>query len=199
MQFTTVLCYVTVFICFVTLLRVSYKDLIGSDKITVEEKAQTEIGLSNDCTEVWCDRYSFSEVEARYPGLFLTKFQFLVTQMISNLDRDLILYNEGVKDIEHIVGSKGDGDSCCVTKQVSHINYTLRNVYGQRRNVVHLIGTGKPRYQFITQAECIEDSECDGICVLEESVRTVLVFDGRSVFFDQVLIPSYCSCKRNRK
>ena len=35
--------------------------------------------------------------------------------LIFGIDRDAILYKEGVRDFKYIVGSAGDGDSCCVT------------------------------------------------------------------------------------
>ncbi|XP_045169485.2 uncharacterized protein LOC123532183 [Mercenaria mercenaria] len=182
------------FVCYLTFLSVYCFPVNGVYKDEGASKSRTEMEVDNGCTEKWCETYSFSEIERMYRGLFLSELEFFLQQLLFYLDRDIILYREGVRDFDYIVGSDGDGDSCCVTKHIAYRNDTLQNVMGVTRRVVHL--TWKNKYQYITQARCIGVGSCDGICVLEDTVRTVLVYDRQSVTFDQVLVPSYCSCKR---
>ncbi|XP_060558390.1 uncharacterized protein LOC132718692 [Ruditapes philippinarum] len=168
----------------------------GIDVINMDTDGEKEI--EKDCTDIWCESYSLSEVHQMYKGLFMTEYELFLQQFMFDIDRDYILYKEGIKNLGQIDGSQGDGDSCCVTKQSTHIQYTMQNIFGQTRHIVHLTSAPQPKYQYITQAKCIGKRKCDGLCVLEDTVRTVLVYDTirRQLTFDQLLVPTYCSCKR---
>ncbi|XP_045169483.2 uncharacterized protein LOC123532182 isoform X2 [Mercenaria mercenaria] len=152
------------------------------------------------CKEPWCEKYSPSEVAEMFPGVFLTKEKYLIQKSIYNETRANYLRNEGVKDVDIILGLGGDGDSCCATTYKAHINSSLTNIDGIKRSIVHMTSVEPPMYQFIPHAYCETTTSggCFGICVLEKITLTLLVYDpvAKIMIFDQFLLPGYCSCKR---
>ncbi|XP_045169486.1 uncharacterized protein LOC123532184 [Mercenaria mercenaria] len=152
------------------------------------------------CKEPWCEQYSPSEVAKMFPGVFLTKEKYIIQKSIYNETRANYLRNEGVNDVNIIIGLGGDGDSCCATTYKAHINSSLSNIEGTERSIVHMTSVEPPMYQFIPHAYCETTTSggCIGICVLEYVTLTFLVYDpmAKIMMFDQFLLPGYCSCKR---
>lgn len=152
------------------------------------------------CNEKWCEKYSPSYVKTTFPGVLLTKDQYSLHQEKFNHSRYTYLQEEGVKNVNDIMGLQGDGDSCCVTNHETYINTSLINIDGQERAIVHMSGANPPLYQFIPHAFCLISTvaDCDGICALEYVTLTFLVYDtvAKTMVFDQFLLPGYCSCKR---
>lgn len=137
-------------------------------------------------------RYTNEDILNQYPGIFLTESEIKLKMSRFLALRVNYLQAQGIKvnDTSYFLG---DGDSCCETKIENYINYTMKNTLGQTKFIVHL----PPKYQYIPQGSCVAKGNCNGLCVLEPVIHTLLAYDiVTGVIFDQFIIPGYCSCKQ---
>ncbi|XP_060558375.1 uncharacterized protein LOC132718677 [Ruditapes philippinarum] len=142
------------------------------------------------CQEYTCGKYSYSYISWRFPGLFYSREEAKEKWTQFKTTRQNYLQKQ---DVHLPVGLLGDGDSCCETKVQTFINTTMKNIYGQKKFIVHM----PPKYQFVPHGSCLRSGICDGQCVVEPVIQTILTFNSASLAleFDQFVVPGYCSCK----
>ncbi|XP_060558391.1 uncharacterized protein LOC132718693 [Ruditapes philippinarum] len=172
--------YQMITLCVILMIMTCYSQ--KTDDITRDRKSP--------CSNSKCGKYSYRKILKMFPGTFYTRKQIEGNERQFRVARMKYLVEQGI----HMKsGMIGDGDSCCPTKTLTFTNFTMTNIDGENKYLVHT----PPKYQFIPHGVCMKGGTCDGICVNEPVTHSLLTYNVEKgkLEFDLFIVPGYCSCK----
>ncbi|XP_052796956.1 uncharacterized protein LOC128229206 [Mya arenaria] len=149
------------------------------------------------CRNENCGQLSYSKIQELFGGLLFTTKELHGMEALANDKRlqDLNRQVSGDTTLTNFVTD--DGGSCCSTRIVHIANTTMYNLSGEPKSIIHLADASPPSYQYLPHGACVRVGGCQGTCLVEPKLVTLLVFDLYAPYykFDWFSIPGYCSCK----